>query len=78
VTPRRVLAVLLLLVLVSAAFAAGTKYRVERSRCTGCGDCMRICPVDAVEIVDGKSVIDQEACISCGLCQGVCTHDAIR
>ena len=66
------------MILVSVAFAAGTKYRVERARCTGCGDCYRICPVDAIEIVDGKSVIDQETCIQCGLCQGVCTHDAIR
>lgn len=75
---RRLLAALLLLVLVSVAFAAGSSYRIERSRCTGCGDCQRICPVGAIEIVDGKSVIDQETCIQCGFCQGVCTHDAIR
>ncbi len=67
------------LVLAIAALAlAGTKYRIDRTRCTGCGDCDRICPVDAVEIVDGYSTIDPDACIGCGMCLGVCSHDAVR
>jgi ferredoxin len=69
---------LILLVLLTAAAIAGVKYWVQRSSCTGCGDCDRICPVDAVELIDGKSRIDPDVCISCGLCQGVCSYDAIH
>lgn len=68
----------LVLLLVAAAALAGVRYTVDRTRCTGCGDCDRICPVDAVEIVDGFSHIDPSRCIGCGMCQGVCSHEAIR
>lgn len=74
---RRFLLPFVLLAL-SALALAGVKYRVDRIRCTGCGDCDRICPVDAVEIRDGYSCIDPDACIGCGMCLGVCSHEAIR
>lgn len=76
-TRGRLLAVLLLLVLTTAVLATAL-YRVDRTRCTGCGDCERICPTDAVTILDGKSHIDPELCIGCGFCMGVCSYEAIR
>lgn len=75
--PRRFHLPLLLLVIAAIAFA-GVRFRVESANCSGCGDCERICPVGAIEVVDGKSSIDPEICIGCGQCLGVCTHDAIR
>jgi len=53
----RVVTVFLLL-LIAAISIAGVKYWVQRSKCSGCGDCYVVCPVDAIEIVDGKSEID--------------------
>jgi len=70
--------VLVLLLLAAATARAAVGYRVDRVRCTGGGDCERICPVGAVEVVDGCSVIDPDACIGCAQCQGVCSHEAIR
>ena len=72
-----ILTSILLLVIVSLAVAE-IAYRVDRTRCTGCGDCELVCPVDAIEIIDGKSYIDPQTCIGCGFCQGVCSYDAIR
>ncbi|MDO9578314.1 MAG: 4Fe-4S binding protein [Candidatus Cloacimonadales bacterium] len=51
---------------------------VETNSCVGCGDCVDVCPVDAIQIVDGKSVIDAEKCILCEICIHSCTYDAIR
>ncbi len=68
---------ILVLVLVAAA-AASTRYWVEPDKCSGCGDCEKVCPVKAIVIEDGVSRIDPDKCISCGLCQGVCTYDAIH
>ncbi|MFO8183794.1 MAG: 4Fe-4S binding protein [Candidatus Aegiribacteria sp.] len=76
-TRRTVTVIAILLILAAAAFAQ-TVYRVDKAACTGCGDCVSVCPVDAVEIIDGKSHIDPEKCIGCGFCQGVCSYDAIR
>jgi len=69
---------LIALLVLAAAAIAQTIYRVDRSVCTGCGDCESVCPVEAVQVIDGKSHIDPEKCIGCGFCQGVCTYDAIR
>ncbi len=51
---------------------------IDRDKCTGCGDCVNICPVDAIYMKNGKSEIDMEKCISCGKCHDICTQDAIR
>jgi len=74
---RKLLVVLLLLVVTSLAFAAAL-HRVDRARCTGCGDCEQVCPTAAITIIDGKSHIDPELCIGCGFCMGVCSYEAIR
>ena len=76
-TRRTLILAAVLLILASVALAE-TLYRVDRARCTGCGDCEQVCPVDAIRIIDGKSHIDTEQCIGCGFCQGVCSYDAIR
>ena len=51
---------------------------VVSDSCVGCGDCQKVCPVDAIQIIDGKAVIDAEKCILCEICIDSCTYDAIR
>ena len=46
--------------------------------CTGCGECLDVCPVDCIE---GKSnyihMIDDFDCTKCGKCMAVCEEKAI-
>ena len=49
----------------------------EYGECTGCGECVTICPVEAVEMSDGVPVVDGEWCIGCGVCATVCPSDAV-
>jgi NAD-dependent dihydropyrimidine dehydrogenase PreA subunit len=46
--------------------------------CTGCGDCMDVCPADCIE---GKAkyihMIDEFDCTKCGKCIDACDEDAI-
>ena len=44
--------------------------RIERDKCTECGACVRVCPMDV------KAVGDRE-CVHCGRCMEVCGHGAI-
>ena len=51
---------------------------VNQNKCTNCGACVKVCPVEAISIKEGKAVVDQEKCIHCGKCLNVCPQDAIR
>ena len=51
---------------------------VDWDKCTGCGDCIRACPVQVFEMQDGKSLPSRSSyCIDCGTCKEVCPADAI-
>jgi hypothetical protein len=39
--------------------------------------CVRVCPVEAVQVQEGTLLILEEGCIECGLCMPACQHDAI-
>jgi electron transfer flavoprotein alpha subunit/NAD-dependent dihydropyrimidine dehydrogenase PreA subunit len=50
--------------------------RVLEDQCTGCGNCLPICPFGCLELVGKKAVI-REGCTLCGACQEVCPFEAI-
>lgn len=50
--------------------------QVNPGRCTGCGICVSICPVEAIELIKGRAVVSDE-CIVCGQCLAQCPEGAI-
>ena len=59
---------------------------IRESDCTGCGKCVRICPVEAMGLVSAndprrpnrqKAKLDKELCLGCGLCVRSCTTNAV-
>jgi len=46
------------------------KVQTNENRCTGCGACSKVCPMD-ISILS-KSFLSQSNCISCGRCVKVC------
>lgn len=50
---------------------------VDVEKCEGCGDCVDVCPTEAITIEDGKAVINEEDCADCGACEPVCPTEAI-
>jgi len=44
----------------------------EKNLCCGCGLCVSICPVNAIDYSGGTFEIDDNLCINCGLCYSAC------
>ena len=56
--------------------------KIERDRCTWCGDCAAACPFDAVRMIKDEkkdvAAINNSVCKGCGMCLPVCQVNAIN
>lgn len=60
--------------------------RVDAARCTGCGKCVLVCPVEAMGLVAAgdpqrksrkKTRLDETICLGCGICVRNCDEKAL-
>jgi len=50
--------------------------QIDLDKCTGCGNCVPVCPFGLLEVVDDKVQL-KEGCTLCGACQEACSDEAI-
>ncbi len=48
------------------------------SGCLGYGNCVKVCPFDAIHIVNGIAVVEEEKCKACGKCIAECPKNLIE
>ena len=46
--------------------------------CLGYGDCVNVCPRNAISVTDGVAKVDPQKCIGCGMCVRACPNNIIR
>jgi len=51
--------------------------RVAREHCTGCAECKKVCPANAISFRDKRAEIDKKKCIRCFCCQEFCPQGII-
>lgn len=50
----------------------------NQERCTGCGACVDICPVNVIKMEGDFPLVDKEWCIGCGVCAVPCPASAVK
>jgi ferredoxin len=46
--------------------------------CTNCGECLRVCPLEAILPGEKRPRIDPDLCTDCGTCSDICPARAIE
>ena len=52
--------------------------KIDKEKCTGCGDCVESCPSEALKVENEKVEVDADACIDCGVCVDECPSEALE
>lgn len=50
---------------------------INLDECTGCGNCIDVCPPQALIFKDEKAFIQEDLCEECGFCAAECPVNAI-
>ncbi len=51
---------------------------VSVDECVACGCCVKVCPMEAIEIVKGiRALVNIEKCVGCGKCAKECPASVI-
>ncbi|MFQ6121292.1 MAG: 4Fe-4S binding protein [Methanosarcinales archaeon] len=50
---------------------------IDKKKCNGCGDCVRMCPYGVLSIKDGVCTVIRDACRIDMLCVANCPNKAI-
>ena len=52
---------------------------IDKDKCTGCGECVDICPAEVLELQDDKATAANiEECLGCESCVETCPESAIE
>lgn len=51
--------------------------KISKEACQGCVNCIRVCPTEALRVVNGEISIIAELCVDCGECLRSCSRGAL-
>ncbi len=61
----------------SEEFFSGELAVIQQEDCIRCGECKNVCRFEAIDVINGKYVVNPLSCEGCGYCSRVCPTDTI-
>ncbi|GAH43571.1 unnamed protein product, partial [marine sediment metagenome] len=55
----------------------GLTVKVDPDKCTGCGECFKVCIWNGLKMKKNKATNNQDNCMGCGRCEMTCPNNAI-
>ncbi len=62
---------------VSEEFFSGELAVIQQEDCIQCGECKNVCRFEAIDVINGKYIVNPLSCEGCGYCARVCPTDTI-
>ncbi len=62
----------------AAELGSGLGFDACKYSCLGLGDCLKVCPFDAIILEENVAKIDPDRCIGCGKCIPACPRNALE
>lgn len=50
---------------------------IDANKCCGSGECIKVCPENAISLIGKVAVLNEELCDFDGICIPACPHSAI-
>jgi ferredoxin len=42
--------------------------QIDKDKCVGCGNCMAVCTMGVISVVNGRSQVNEDECVECNTC----------
>lgn len=60
------------------SISPGVQKMFNQAKCIGCGECLKVCPENAISMTAEGLTTDRDRCTSCGKCADICPSKAIE
>jgi electron transfer flavoprotein alpha subunit len=50
--------------------------KVDVEKCSACGKCIDICPMEVIVLKEGKAFVETQNCNNCKICMRACPENA--
>ena len=51
--------------------------KIDNKKCDLCGECITICPTNAIEEKNSEIIVTPVSCVNCGACVSICPREAV-